>query len=131
LPFIENTDPTNPTPKTSQDMMKELTSLSTSGKLYLDVGEMDEDKCIVKYAGYIQYQAEVLINQLASGETLGIQEYTTMVTRMNMLLSKLDSYLNGESLPECTADEEVKFEQDLDRQEIQDYIYNQNGVFSS
>jgi hypothetical protein len=110
-------------------MLKELKDIAHNASQYLSVGEMDEDKCIVKYAGYIQYQTEFLMNQLASEGTLHIQEYEAMVKRMNDLLLKLESYLYGEPLPECSEEDDPI--QDFGKQEIQDYIYNQNGVFNS
>lgn len=122
-----------PAQKTSQDMIRELASFANSGKLYLDVGEMDNDKCIVKYAGYIQYQAEFLKSRLEKGETLDIEEYNTRTNRMSNILSKLDAYLSGETLPECSenTDTENIFDPDLEKQELQDYIYSQNGLFFS
>jgi hypothetical protein len=69
-PFFpdEPTEPiiTQPTQISPQEMITELTNLSNQSKQYLDIGEMDDDKIIVKYAGYVRYQAGVMINQLES-----------------------------------------------------------------
>jgi len=114
--------------KTEQEMMRELNSLENAGKLYLDVGEMDGDKCIVKYAGYILYQAGFLKSDLENDRPLSIEEYVTRVGRMNTILSRLDSYLNGQPLPECSQASILEDETDLEKQEIQDYIYSQYGI---
>jgi hypothetical protein len=47
-------------------MITKLTDLSNQSKKYLDIGEMDDDKIIVKYAGYVRYEASIMINQLES-----------------------------------------------------------------
>jgi hypothetical protein len=69
-PFLpdEPTEPTitEPTQISPQEMITELTNLSNQSKQYLDIGEMDDDQIIVKYAGYVRYQAGLMINQLES-----------------------------------------------------------------
>jgi hypothetical protein len=112
-------------------MIKELNSLINNSNDYLEIGKADDDKCIVKYAGYIQYQAGFLISQLEKEEPLRIEEYSARVARMNDILLNLQKKLNGESLPECEESTESELNSQLTRDEIQDYIYTQNGVQSS
>jgi hypothetical protein len=51
---------------------------------------------------------------------------------MNDILSKLESYLYGEPLPECTSNSQdnINLNDDNGKAEVKDYIYNENGVFS-
>jgi hypothetical protein len=115
---------------TSQEMVIELASFVNAAGMYLAAGN-DEDKCIAKYAGYIEYQSNFWIKQLENGETLDIYKYTTIKDRMNDLLSKLANYLsNGELLSECEDPNWELIEKDLDKQEVKDYIYSQNGVLT-
>jgi hypothetical protein len=47
-------------------MITMLTSLSNQGKQYLDLGETENEAFLVKFGGYIWYQAALLINRLES-----------------------------------------------------------------
>jgi hypothetical protein len=65
-PFIDDPLPVEPTPPqiTSQEMISTLTELSNNGSRYLEIGEKDNDLFLIKHAGYIRFQAGILIKQL-------------------------------------------------------------------
>jgi hypothetical protein len=74
----------------------------------------------VKYSSYVQYQSDFLLNQLESWEILDIEYYTMIVHRMTDFLSRVQSYLNGES--DTTLSQE-----DLDLieyEELRNYVNN-------
>jgi hypothetical protein len=115
---------------TPQAMKDTLTSLSNQSKQLLDIGEMDDDKELIKYAGYIQYQADFMINQLESGTSFSIDYYTAMTDRMNTLLTYIHNYTNGGEFPEFPVSP-LAPEDEFQKAELQNFIYENNGIFSS
>ncbi|MDR2190233.1 MAG: hypothetical protein LBP53_03430 [Candidatus Peribacteria bacterium] len=131
-PFIpdEPEPPITPTVAlTSAEMIQKLTELSTQNQPYLEMGEKEDDSILTKYAGYIWYQIEFMKNQLESGMPLSI-DYTIMTERITTLLLRMQEYLRNGEFQELSPPSTTTTTAE-DRQGLQDFIYQQNGIYSS
>jgi hypothetical protein len=51
-----------------------------------------------------------------------------MITRMNDFLTQMQAYLDGSYTPNFSSQDNQFIDEELNKQELQDFIYGQNGV---
>ncbi|MDR0859610.1 MAG: hypothetical protein LBO09_01115 [Candidatus Peribacteria bacterium] len=124
--YDEPEDPTPTVEISAQDMAQNLVSQYNLAQQLVGVGESEDDAYLVKYAGYIVYQSDLLIKRLENGETLDIDYYTMLSNRMNGFLSQMQSYLNGEFDPNLPQNPQTPTDSEQEKQQLQDFVYSQN-----
>ncbi|MDR2540682.1 MAG: hypothetical protein LBD11_02620 [Candidatus Peribacteria bacterium] len=127
--FDEPEDITPTAEVSSQEMAQNLMSQFNIALQLVEVGEKEDDAYLVKYAGYIVYQSDLLIKRLENGETLDIDYYTMISNRMNTFLSQMQAYLNGEFDPNLPQNQQTPTDPEQEKQQLQDFVYSQNGVY--